>query len=312
MEISKGLETPARIYTPAGVPEALALLDTGASINLVSQSKAKLWDSTEIDAVLPTPEWFNKAKVHCYGAYEVTYSLTDSWGQLKKHTHLFYATDCNHYDLIIGMHTLQACSIRFDLGTKTWRWGIDQETSFSLMSEEEAAEETEPAFVTVVANTFATAHAVVPAQGKDSDVLPLALRPYSDVFSAESAGMLPENKPSDHAIDTEGKEPPHGPLYNLSGKELEILRDYLKDALAKGWIRRSTSPAGAPVLFVPKKDGTFRLCVDYRGLNKITVKNRHPLPLISETLDRLSGSTFFTKLDLKDTYYRIRIKQGDK
>ena len=63
---------------------------------------------------------------------------------------------------------------------------------------------------------------------------------------------------------------------------------------------------------MPKKDGGLRLYVDYRGLNKVIVKNRHPLPLISETLDRLSGAKVFTKLDLKDTYYRIRIKEGDE
>ena len=68
----------------------------------------------------------------------------------------------------------------------------------------------------------------------------------------------------------------------------------------------------APILFVPKKDGGLRLCVDYRGLNSVTVKNRHPLPLITETLDRLCGSKVFTKLDLKDAYHRLRIKSGDE
>ena len=106
-------------------------------------------------------------------------------------------------------------------------------------------------------------------------------------------------------------EPPFEPLYNLSNIKLAELRLYLDDALAKGWIQYSTSPAGAPILFVPKKDGGLRLCVDYRGLNKVTVKNCHPLPLISETLDRLTSAKVFTKLDLKDAYYRIRIRKGD-
>jgi len=98
----------------------------------------------------------------------------------------------------------------------------------------------------------------------------------------------------------------------MSTKELQTLREYINDALGKGWIRYSTSPAGAPTLFVPKKDGSLRLCVDYRALNKQTIKNRCPLPLINETLDRLYGSKQFTKLDLKDVYYRIRIKEGDE
>jgi hypothetical protein len=79
-----------------------------------------------------------------------------------------------------------------------------------------------------------------------------------------------------------------------------------------GWIRDSTSPTGAPILFVPKKDRTLRLCVDYQGLNRVTRKNRLTLPLISETLDRLGSAIVFTKLDIKNAYYRIRIKQGDE
>src|SRR5690606_13940130 len=94
--------------------------------------------------------------------------------------------------------------------------------------------------------------------------------------------------------------------------ELDQLKEYLTENLAKNRIRPSQSAAASPVLFVPKKDGTLRLCVDYRGLNKITLKNRYPLPLISEILDRASGAQYFSKLDIKDAYYRIRIKEGDE
>jgi hypothetical protein len=116
-----------------------------------------------------------------------------------------------------------------------------------------------------------------------------------------------------YAIETlPGKTPPFQPLRNLSANELAALRDYLSTAEANGWIRRSVSEAGAPILFAPKKDGALRLCVDYRGLNEITVKDRCPLPLISETLDRLSGAEIFSALDLKDAYYRILIRKGDE
>ena len=146
----------------------------------------------------------------------------------------------------------------------------------------------------------------------DAGKLPPQLKEFEDVFSNEKAGILPEQKQGDHAIELDGGEPPYGPLYNLSRVELAELRRYLDDALAKGWIRHSVSPAGAPILFVLKKDGGLRLCVDYRGLNAVTVKNRHPLPLITETLDRLCGAKRFSKLDLKDAYHRIRIKRGDE
>jgi hypothetical protein len=136
---------------------------------------------------------------------------------------------------------------------------------------------------------------------------------YADVFLEEKANeLLPEGS-KDYAIETEGeKQPPYSLVYNLSETELLVLRDYLQASEAKGWIRRSVSPAGAPILFVPKSDRTLRLCVDYRGLNKITIKNRYPLPLISETLDRLRGAKVFTKLDLRNAYHRIRIRKGDE
>ena len=100
--------------------------------------------------------------------------------------------------------------------------------------------------------------------------------------------------------------------YNMSPAELKVLDDYINEALAKGWIRESKSSAGAPIVFSPKKNGELRVCVDYRGLNAITFKNRYPLPLISELLDRLNGSVVFSKIDLKNAYYRIRIREGDE
>jgi hypothetical protein len=143
--------------------------------------------------------------------------------------------------------------------------------------------------------------------------LPEELRGYEDVFEKDPLVMQQRVAGVAHAIDLkDGAEPPFQPLRNLSTKELGALREYLESALHNKWIRRSESAAGAPILFVPKKDGTLRLCVDYRGLNDITIKNRCLLPLISETLDQLSGSKVFTALDLKDAYHRIPIKKGDE
>ena len=143
--------------------------------------------------------------------------------------------------------------------------------------------------------------------------LPEAYKSYQDVTRDPGESSLPPETKTEHEIVLQDKaQPPYGPIYPLSGKELEALREYLDSALAKGWIRPSTSPAGAPILFVPKKDGSLRLCVDYRGLNKVTVKNRYPLPLIAEILDRLNGAKYFIKLDLRDAYHRIRIAAGDR
>ncbi|KAM0709942.1 hypothetical protein Q7P35_003986 [Cladosporium inversicolor] len=143
--------------------------------------------------------------------------------------------------------------------------------------------------------------------------LPEEIRDFCDVITTGDVADCPLPTSVDHAIDLEPNErPPFRPLYNLSVKELAALREYIEQALKNGWIKRSVSEAGAPILFVLKKDGSLRLCVDYRGLNAITKKNWHPLPLISETLDRLGYATVFSALDLKDAYHRIPIKRGDE
>src|SRR5215831_18707921 len=124
---------------------------------------------------------------------------------------------------------------------------------------------------------------------------------------------LPEHKPWDHEINLqEGKQPVPEPLRPQSAKELEETRKYIYKNLAKGYIQESTSPAGYPTVFVKKKDGTERFCVDYRRLNDITIKNRYPLPNIEELRDRLAHARYFTALDLREGYYLIRIKEGEE
>jgi hypothetical protein len=90
---------------------------------------------------------------------------------------------------------------------------------------------------------------------------------------------------------------------------LKVLKKYLNKNLKREYIQHSINPAEAPILFILKKDGSLRLYVDYRGFNKITIKNRHSLPLVEETLNRLNGAAVYTKLDLKKIYYKIRIKK---
>jgi len=125
--------------------------------------------------------------------------------------------------------------------------------------------------------------------------------------------MLAPRRTFDHSIDLkDGATPPWGPLYPMSAYQLEELNKYLHKMLAEGKIVHSKSPAGAPILFVPKPDGRLRLCVDYHQLNKLTILNKYPLPLMTELRERVAGTTIFTKLDLKDGYHLIRIKKGDE
>ncbi len=108
---------------------------------------------------------------------------------------------------------------------------------------------------------------------------------------------MPAHGSHDLSIETTS-DPPFSPFYKLSQTELEVLRGYIKDNLASGFIQPSSSSAGVSILFVKKKDGSLRLSVDYRGLNLVTSKNRYPLPLISEALDRVVDAQIYTKLDI--------------
>jgi len=144
--------------------------------------------------------------------------------------------------------------------------------------------------------------------------VPMEFRQYLGVMGKELADALPEHRSYDCKIDLkEGSTAPWGPIYPLSEIELRTLREWLKEMEKTGKIRRSTSPAGSPILFVPKPNGRgLRLCVDYRGLNSITIPNRYPLPLMQELQDRVQGAQWFTKMDLKNGFNLIRIREGDE
>jgi Reverse transcriptase (RNA-dependent DNA polymerase) len=143
--------------------------------------------------------------------------------------------------------------------------------------------------------------------------LPPEYKDYADVFLEEEASKFPNSTRVEYSIPIkEGAEVPYNPIYQLREHKLGVLRDYLESSQEKGWIRKSKSPTSALILFILKKDDSLRLCVDYRGLNKVTIRNRHPLPLISEILDWLSRAKRFTKFDLYNVYHYIRIKRGDE
>ena len=144
--------------------------------------------------------------------------------------------------------------------------------------------------------------------------LPREYHAFLSLFDKAAADELPPHRPGvDHKIDLlPNTEPPSGTLYGMSRNELEVLDKTLKEYLSKNFIRASKSPAAAPVLFVKKPGGGLRFCVDYRGLNAITVKNRYPIPLIQETLDKLCKAMWFTKLDIVAAFHRIRIALGDE
>lgn len=147
----------------------------------------------------------------------------------------------------------------------------------------------------------------------DLSSIPPEYHDMSEVFSKDLALSLPPHRPYDCAIDLlPGAPLPSSKLYNLSRPEREAMEKYIKDSLAAGLIRPSSSPVGAGFFFVTKKDQTLRPCIDFRGLNNITVKNKYPLPLLSSAFELLHGATVFTKLDLRNAYHLVRIREGDE
>jgi len=143
--------------------------------------------------------------------------------------------------------------------------------------------------------------------------IPVDYQKYSALFEEELDTGLPLHSHYDHEIVLrEGAQPKFHKIYQLNEKQQAALDEYLEEMLRKGYIRPSKSPAGYPILFVPKKNGKLRLCVDYRQLNDITIKNCYPLPLISELRDLLVGAQWFTAIDLKGAYNLIRMKEGEE
>ena len=135
---------------------------------------------------------------------------------------------------------------------------------------------------------------------------------FAHIFEAEGNATLPAHRPQDCTIELlPGSAPPYSKVYNMTVEEDTVLRDWLKQNISTSFIRPSSSPYGAPCFFVKQK-GKLRLCMDYRGLNKQTRKDRFPIPLISDLLRSLSSGTVFSALDLKGAYQHLRIKEGQE
>jgi len=149
--------------------------------------------------------------------------------------------------------------------------------------------------------------------GVQLETLPKLYWEYKDLFEQKKGKMLAPRRTFDHAINLkEGAEPPWGLICPMWAHQWNVLDKYLKRILADGKIADSESPYGAPIFFIPKPDGSLRLWVDYRILNKLTILNKYHLPLMDELRDRVAGAKVLTKLDLKDGYHLIRMRKGDE
>ena len=135
---------------------------------------------------------------------------------------------------------------------------------------------------------------------------------FRDVFPDDLPDGLPPSREVDHPIEVIlGSKPISKPAYRLSHSEAQEVKRQLADYVRKGFIRPSSSPWASPILLVKKKDGSMRMCIDYRSLNQITIKNKYPMPRIDELFDQLKGAKYFSKIDLRTGYHQVRIREQD-
>jgi hypothetical protein len=150
----------------------------------------------------------------------------------------------------------------------------------------------------------------LPQEERKMEEIPV-VQEFIDVFPEDFLGLPPDWE-IEFCIDLIlGAAPISKAPYRMAPTELKELKMQIQELLDKGFIRPSVSPWGAPVLFVKKKDGTFRMCIDYRELNKITIKNKYPLPHIDDLFDQLQGAQIFSKIDLRTGYHQLRIRRED-
>ena len=137
------------------------------------------------------------------------------------------------------------------------------------------------------------------------------MKDFPDVFPEELPGIPPVREVELSIEILSGTAPTSRAPYRMAPTELKELKIQLQELLDKGFIRPSVSPWGAPVLFMKKKDGTLRMCIDYQKINKVTVKNKYPLSRIEDLFDQLKGAGVFSKIDLRSGYYQLRVKDVD-
>ncbi|TYK20945.1 ty3-gypsy retrotransposon protein [Cucumis melo var. makuwa] len=224
--------------------------------------------------------------------------------------------DMLEFDVILGINWLAANHASIDCSRKEVAFNPPSMASFKFKGE---GPRSLPQVISAMrANkllsqgTWSILASVVDT--REVDVSPSSIpvvRDYPDVFPEELLG-LPPHREIEFVIKLEpGTVPISRAPYRMAPTELKELKVQLQELLDKGFIRPSVSPWATPVLFVKKKDGSMRLCIDYRELNKVTVKNRYPLPRIDDLFDQLQGATVFSKIDLRSGYHQLRIKDGD-
>ena len=306
-----------------------ALIDSGSEVNAMTLAYASKLGlrvrHTDVGA-----QKIDGSTLQTFGMVLANFRMEDKLGRTRFFQETFLLADISA-EVVLGMPflTLSNADVQFVKKELTWRSyttakALQTTKRVELINKKEfakaALDEKSETFVVHVTALNLTPRIHLDRATQIASLLVKEVRipdkysDFADVFSEEKALMLPERiELNEHVIDLEdGRQPPYGLIYSLGPVELEILKTYIETHLETGFIWPSKSPAGTLILFDKKLDGRFGLFVDYWGLNNLMIKNRYPLPLISELLDRLGRAKRFTQLDLTSAYNQMRIKEGDE
>ncbi|KAI3753681.1 hypothetical protein L2E82_25742 [Cichorium intybus] len=293
--------------------QARVLFDSGASVSFISESFASKLD-------IPLAELYEKIIVDVADGRCVFVKSHYKQCQLEIYG-IAYPIDLkpitNHeFDVIVGMDWMDDNRGQMDCHEKTL--SIKTPSGSRMLIRGERRSRKVPIVSLATARRYMErggelimAH-VISAESKHSKVEEVeVVCDYPDVFPETLPGV-PPSRQVEFVIDViPGAKPVARPPYRLAPSEMEELKRQLQELLELGFIRPSSSPWGAPILFVKKKDGSMRMCIDYRELNKITIKNRYPLPRIDDLFDQLHGATYFSKIDLRSGYHQLRVQEAD-
>ncbi|KAL0148225.1 hypothetical protein M9458_056457 [Cirrhinus mrigala] len=286
---NKPLTLPVTVRTDTLSLDLTAMIDSGAALNLINKDIIKKYNIPTQPCIPPIQIKAINDTLIDHGIHCQTKTLKLQIGLLHQENITLYVVDSPKYEVILGFPWLSI----HDPAISWFRGELTHWSPFCMK------------------NCFSIQPQLPETQVKVT--IPSHYQDLSEVFSKTKATQLPPHRPWDCAIDLlPNAMPPKSRVYPLSRMEEQAMEEYIEEALDSGFIRPSTSPAAAGFFFVSKKDGGLRPCIDYRGLNNVTVKFRYPLLLVPPALEQLREATIYTKLDLRSAYNLIRIKEGDE
>ncbi|KAL0546314.1 hypothetical protein IC582_016221 [Cucumis melo] len=291
------------------------MVDSGATHNFITEAEAKRLNLRwEKDA--GRMKVVNSAALPIIGLVKRTMIRLGGWSGLVD----FVVVKMDDFDVVLGMEfllehqvipmPLAKCLVITGSTLSIVQTDLRQPDGLKMISAmklKKGLSRDEPTFMAIPLNSLENSRKTVPKE------IMRVLEKYHDMMLDSLPKSLPPRRMIDHEIElVPGAKPSAKNAYRMVPLELAELRKQLDELLNAGFIRLAKALYGAPVLFQKKKDGGLRLCINYRALNKLTIRNKYPLPIITDLFDRLHWAKYFSKLDLRSGYYQVRIAEGDE